>query len=54
MQDVPKSLLPVANRPVLSYVLDLLEKTNLKDLIVVSPTPLFLLYYFMLEKLVKF
>nr|GEX44214.1 translation initiation factor eIF-2B subunit gamma [Tanacetum cinerariifolium]GEX55083.1 translation initiation factor eIF-2B subunit gamma [Tanacetum cinerariifolium] len=34
-KDVPKSLLPVANRPVLSYVLDLLEQSNLKDLIVV-------------------
>ncbi|KAI3704213.1 hypothetical protein L1987_74428 [Smallanthus sonchifolius] len=34
-KDVPKSLLPVANRPVLSYVLDLLEQTNIKDLIVV-------------------
>ncbi|GJM99159.1 hypothetical protein PR202_ga16239 [Eleusine coracana subsp. coracana] len=35
-KDVPKALLPVANRPVLSYVLDLLEASNLKDLIVVS------------------
>ncbi|XP_062228883.1 uncharacterized protein LOC133926797 [Phragmites australis] len=34
-RDVPKSLLPVANRPVLSYVLDLLEASDLKDLIVV-------------------
>ncbi|KAK3133019.1 hypothetical protein QOZ80_6AG0530950 [Eleusine coracana subsp. coracana] len=34
-KDVPKALLPVANRPVLSYVLDLLEASNLKDLIVV-------------------
>lgn len=34
-KDVPKSLLPVANRPVLSYVLDLLEQSNLKNLIVV-------------------
>lgn len=34
-QEVPKSLLPVANRPVLSYVLELLEQSNLKDLIVV-------------------
>ncbi|KAI3746448.1 hypothetical protein L6452_08882 [Arctium lappa] len=34
-KDVPKSLLPVANRPVLSYVLELLEQSNLKDLIVV-------------------
>nr|VDD33212.1 unnamed protein product [Brassica oleracea] len=33
--EVPKALLPVANRPVLSYVLDLLESSNLKDLIVV-------------------
>ncbi|CAA2990671.1 translation initiation factor eIF-2B subunit gamma-like [Olea europaea var. sylvestris] len=32
---VPKALLPVANRPVLSYVIDLLEQKNLKDLIVV-------------------
>ncbi|XP_076927791.1 uncharacterized protein LOC143591484 [Bidens hawaiensis] len=34
-KDVPKSLLPVANRPVLSYVLDLLEHSNIKHLIVV-------------------
>ncbi|GMN47125.1 hypothetical protein TIFTF001_016314 [Ficus carica] len=34
-QEVPKALLPVANRPVLSYVLELLELNNLKDLIVV-------------------
>lgn len=34
-KEVPKALLPVANRPVLSYVLDLLEQNNLKDLIVV-------------------
>ncbi|KAK9273025.1 hypothetical protein L1049_017832 [Liquidambar formosana] len=34
-QEVPKALLPVANRPVLSYVLELLELSNLKDLIVV-------------------
>ncbi|XP_010420756.1 PREDICTED: translation initiation factor eIF-2B subunit gamma [Camelina sativa] len=34
-KEVPKALLPVANRPVLSYVLDLLESNNLKDLIVV-------------------
>ncbi|CAN7034064.1 unnamed protein product [Brassica oleracea var. botrytis] len=34
--EVPKALVPVANRPVLSsYVLDLLESSNLKDLIVV-------------------
>lgn len=35
VQEIPKALLPVANRPVLSYVLDLLESSNLKDLIVV-------------------
>ncbi|XP_043719302.1 translation initiation factor eIF-2B subunit gamma [Telopea speciosissima] len=34
-QEVPKALLPVANRPVLSYVLELLEASNLKDLIIV-------------------
>ncbi|KAJ7540169.1 hypothetical protein O6H91_10G003800 [Diphasiastrum complanatum] len=34
-KDVPKALLPVGNRPVLSYVLELLEANNLKDLIVV-------------------
>lgn len=34
-KEVPKPLLPVANRPVLSYVLELLEQSNLKDLIVV-------------------
>ncbi|XP_058107377.1 uncharacterized protein LOC131250961 isoform X4 [Magnolia sinica] len=34
-KEVPKALLPVANRPVLSYVLELLESSNLKDLIVV-------------------
>ncbi|KAL2941358.1 putative translation initiation factor eIF-2B subunit gamma [Bienertia sinuspersici] len=34
-KDVPKALLPVGNRPVVSYVLDLLEQSNLKDIIVV-------------------
>ncbi|KAJ1431773.1 Nucleotidyl transferase domain [Sesbania bispinosa] len=34
-QELPKALLPVANRPVLSYVLESLELSNLKDLIVV-------------------
>ncbi|XP_077240154.1 transferases/nucleotidyltransferase [Tasmannia lanceolata] len=34
-KDFPKALLPVANRPVISYVLELLEASNLKDLIVV-------------------
>ncbi|PNT56917.1 hypothetical protein POPTR_001G271800v4 [Populus trichocarpa] len=34
-KEVPKALLPVANRPVLSYVLEQLELSNLKDLIVV-------------------
>lgn len=34
-QEVPKPLLPVANRPVLSYVLEQLELSDLKDLIVV-------------------
>ncbi|OAY51255.1 translation initiation factor eIF-2B subunit gamma [Manihot esculenta] len=34
-KEVPKPLLPVANRPVLSYVLEQLELCNLKDLIVV-------------------
>lgn len=34
-QEAPKALLPVANRPVLSYVLELLEASNLKDAIVV-------------------
>ncbi|XP_031493619.1 uncharacterized protein LOC116259820 [Nymphaea colorata] len=34
-KDVPDALLPVANRPVLSFVLELLEASNLKDLIVV-------------------
>ncbi|KAK8926318.1 hypothetical protein KSP39_PZI018089 [Platanthera zijinensis] len=34
-REIPKPLLPVANRPVLSYVLELLEANNLKDLIVV-------------------
>ncbi|KAL5707746.1 hypothetical protein ACHQM5_018609 [Ranunculus cassubicifolius] len=33
--EVPKPLLPVANRPVLSYILELLEASNFKDLIVV-------------------
>ncbi|EEF39152.1 hypothetical protein RCOM_0785120 [Ricinus communis] len=33
-KEVPKALLPVANRPVLSYVLEQLELSNLKDLIV--------------------
>ncbi|KAL5766210.1 hypothetical protein ACOSP7_016827 [Xanthoceras sorbifolium] len=34
-KEVPKALLPVANRPVLSFVLEQLEFSNLKDLIVV-------------------
>ncbi|ONI14218.1 hypothetical protein PRUPE_4G269500 [Prunus persica] len=34
-KEVPKALLPVGNRPVISYVLELLELSNLKDLIVV-------------------
>ncbi|KAH9741828.1 NTP transferase domain-containing protein [Citrus sinensis] len=34
-KEVPKALLPVANRPVLSYVLEQLELSNIKDLIVV-------------------
>ncbi|RAL38953.1 hypothetical protein DM860_014779 [Cuscuta australis] len=34
-KEVPKALLPVANKPVLSYILDLFEQNNLKDLIVV-------------------
>ncbi|KAG8483603.1 hypothetical protein CXB51_022434 [Gossypium anomalum] len=34
-KDVPKPLLPVANHPVLYYVLHQLEESNLKDLIVV-------------------
>uniref|UniRef100_A0A1D1YKE7 Translation initiation factor eIF2B subunit gamma n=1 Tax=Anthurium amnicola TaxID=1678845 RepID=A0A1D1YKE7_9ARAE len=33
--ELPKALLPVADRPVLSYVLELLEASNLKDIIVV-------------------
>ncbi|KAM5577923.1 hypothetical protein ABKV19_008314 [Rosa sericea] len=33
-KEVPKALLPVANRPVISYVLELLEFSNLKDIIV--------------------
>lgn len=34
-KEVPKPLLPVANRPVICYVLHQLERSNLKDLIVV-------------------
>ncbi|XP_050203383.1 uncharacterized protein LOC126653521 [Mercurialis annua] len=34
-KEAPKALLPVANKPVLSYVLEQLELSNLKDLIVV-------------------
>ncbi|KAM3303317.1 translation initiation factor eIF-2B subunit gamma [Capsicum chacoense] len=34
-KDVPKALLPVANRPVLSYVLEHFEENNIKDFIVV-------------------
>ena len=44
MQEVPKALLPVANRPVLSYVLEQLELSNLKDLIVVCFSLLFILF----------
>lgn len=35
LQELPNALLPVANRPVLSYVLEYLDLSNLKDLIVV-------------------
>jgi len=35
LQELPNALLPVANRPVISYVLEYLELSNLKDLIVV-------------------
>ncbi|CAN1250018.1 Translation initiation factor eIF-2B subunit gamma, partial [Linum perenne] len=34
-KELPKALLPVANRPLISYVLEQLELSNLKDLIVV-------------------
>ncbi len=34
-KDVPKALLPVGNRPLLSYVLELVEASNIKDIIVV-------------------
>ncbi|KAL3850211.1 hypothetical protein ACJIZ3_012093 [Penstemon smallii] len=34
-QEVPKALLPVANRPVISYVLELLEQNDLKNAIIV-------------------
>ncbi|OWM76870.1 hypothetical protein CDL15_Pgr010257 [Punica granatum] len=33
--EVPKALLPLANRPVLSDIVDLLDQSNLKGLIVV-------------------
>lgn len=36
MQELPKALLPVASRPVISYVLELLEQNDLKNAIVVS------------------
>lgn len=35
-KDVPKALLPLGNKPVLSYVLELLEASNLKDIILVA------------------
>ncbi|KAL0459071.1 UNVERIFIED_CONTAM: hypothetical protein Slati_0534300 [Sesamum latifolium] len=35
-KEVPKALLPVANRPVLSYVLELLEQNDLKNAIVLN------------------
>lgn len=41
MQELPKALLPVANRPVISYVLQLLEQNDLKNAIVVSLNLLF-------------
>ncbi|KAG0576992.1 hypothetical protein M758_5G105800 [Ceratodon purpureus] len=34
-KDVPKALLPLGNKPVLSYVLELLEASNLKEIILV-------------------
>ena len=36
LQDVPKPLLPVANRPLLSYTLDLLEACSLRSVLIVS------------------
>lgn len=35
-KDVPKALLPLGNKPVLSYVLELLEASNLKDIILIA------------------
>lgn len=54
LQELPNALLPVANRPVLSYALELLELSNLKDLIVVpitliSPYFLFFFYFYSLH-----
>ncbi|KAF3322570.1 translation initiation factor eIF-2B subunit gamma [Carex littledalei] len=34
-KELPKALLPVANKPLLSYVLELLEASNLKNIVVV-------------------
>ncbi|KAL9272831.1 Translation initiation factor eIF2B subunit gamma-like protein [Drosera capensis] len=34
-KDVPQALLPVANRPLISYVLELLEQSDLREIIVV-------------------
>lgn len=57
MQEVPKALLPVANRPVLSYVLEHLEQSNLKDLIVVRvfyiPNFVYLFIYLFVSILYK-
>lgn len=36
-EDVPKCLLPIANRPILAYQLDILEKSGATDVFVVCP-----------------
>lgn len=47
---MPKALLPVANKEVLYYVLELLEQNNLKDLIVVCIRCLsYLIFFFLLK-----
>jgi translation initiation factor eIF-2B subunit gamma len=39
IEDTPKCLLPVANRPLLSYQLELLERVGFKEVIVVTREP---------------
>jgi uncharacterized membrane protein YdbT with pleckstrin-like domain len=43
---LPKALLPVANKPLLSYVLEMLEANNLKNIIVVIFLFTFFIFFY--------